>query len=141
MKVKHWTFGIAFVASTALEGVSSSDKARIAHRTWNAFHRPSPKQEEFSDEPEEFDIWHLKHGAGNAPWQNNDTDEVDLPIGHDRTPPTLLVIEVDQLPRASAIEWVGYGLDVAGDDNLQLFHLQALVDAFRGRVLPNAPRP
>jgi diphthine-ammonia ligase len=133
MKVKQWTFGIAFVASSALGDVEPSVKAQIAQETWEAYHRPPAVEENSSDETEDFDVWHVKHGGGN--WQKSEVSEDESLVERSVNPPTLVIIEVDQLPRASAIEWVGSGMSVAGHKDPHLFHLQALLNTFGGRIL------
>ncbi|SMR57560.1 unnamed protein product [Zymoseptoria tritici ST99CH_3D1] len=135
MGVKQWTFGIAFVSTSALVEVNSTGKARVAQQLWDAFHRPSAPKEASADESEDFDIWHLKHGGGNSPWQKKDAEEHTSLLEQTRSLPALVVIGVDQLPRNSAIEWVGCGRTFAGDGDPQLFHLQALLHSFQGRKL------
>lgn len=133
MAVKQWVFGIAFVTA-ATDDEALATRARILRRAWKAFHRPKPPTGETSDENDEFDVWHLTHGAGAAPWRVH-TDEPDVSEA-DAVPPRLVVIKVDSLPRGSDVEWVGHGRTIRSGLHEDVpFHLQNLLHSFRNRII------
>lgn len=134
MKVLQWVYGIVFIATEADGDDTLPGKVRLARHTWNAFHLPQPLPEDTS-EAETFDVWHLKHGTGSAPWQSHSSEEPRPGFAADAVAPSLVVIRVDKLPRDSAIEWVGFGKTVQDRSPLNLLHLQTILRTFRHRIV------
>lgn len=134
MKVRQWAFGIAFIATSSAENDALAPKARLARRVWDSFHVPTALPEDSSEE-ETFDVWHLRHGTGSTPWQTQSAADSEDHAVVTAAPP-LVVISVDRLPRASAIEWVGYGKTVLYQNPPTLMHLQSLLSTFHNRIVP-----
>lgn len=134
MKVRQWVYGIVFIATQSDSDGSLPTNARLARLIWNAVHAPQSSPEHISD-GEAFDVWHLRHGTGSAAWlpQSSDEDASGHPTNTD-TPP-LVVIQVDKLPRCSAIEWVGFGKTTQDRSPLNLTHLQSILRRFRDRIV------
>lgn len=135
MKVRQWTFGIAFIAISYNGDDTLSWKADLSRRVWKAFHAPESSPEEKSDE-DNFDVWHLKHGPGSAPWKAHILEDDSKDGIVNVVAPPLVVIQVDKLPRDSAIEWVGVGKTAWDQHPSNLLHLQSLLRTFRNRIVP-----
>lgn len=134
MKVRQWVHGIAFVATSSTSDVGLAEKGSLIRRVWNAFHIPQPSEEGSSDE-EDFDVWHLKHGPGSAPWRVQDLGEDLTDDSAPAIAPPLIIIHVDQLPRDSAIEWVGFGKNVGERRPFSLMHIRSLLRMFDNRII------
>lgn len=133
MAVKQWVFGIAFVTAAA-DDAALATRAKILHRAWKAFHQRKQPTGEVTDESEDFDVWHLTHDAGAAPWRVH-TDEPDVSEA-EAVAPRLVVIKVDSLPRGSDVEWVGHGRAIrSGSQEDVPVHLQNLLHSFRNRII------
>lgn len=113
--VDWWANGIAFLA----KGRSTPMTAVIAGKVWEAAHKRKPAYEvaEDEDDPEAPDAWDRKYGLHQhfshefddaAPSLPNFT-KLDLRPADTPLPP-FLAVEVDSLPRDSAIEWQSLGL-------------------------------
>lgn len=134
MKVRQWVYGIAFIAASSASGDALREKARLTRLVWNEFQAPEPLPED-STEGDAFDVWHLKHGPGNAPWQSRTSEQDMLSNSTDTVAPRLVIIRVDKLPRDSAIEWVGFGKTVQYQHSLNLMHLEGLLARFRKNIV------
>ncbi|KXT00095.1 hypothetical protein AC578_5783 [Pseudocercospora eumusae] len=142
MHVKHWAFGIAFLASQGISHDVLLKRADVAQRTWAGYQRSLSESTTNVDESEDesFDVWHLSHGFGK-PWlsQMRGTPSEGLGTGQRSTAviPTLLVITADCLPRNADIEWIGFGSSHAADKMGTIpSHLRGLVKTFGHRILP-----
>ncbi|KAI5358348.1 Putative diphthamide synthase domain, YjgF/YER057c/UK114 family, RutC-like superfamily [Septoria linicola] len=144
MKVKRWTFGIAFLASSGLDRRVLALRAGIARHTWKEFHAPlmsiSPAEAQSEEEDDtNFDVWDQQHGSGRRAWQSSmplskniqDSDETS-----DQQVPCMLVVTADSLPKAADIEWVGFASEEKAVHPVVPAHLAALLKTFEHRILP-----
>ncbi|KAK2796824.1 hypothetical protein FQN50_009425 [Emmonsiellopsis sp. PD_5] len=114
MEVDWWLGAVAFLAG----GENIPAKAKIAWDIWEHANRDpaSAADEEEEDVEPEFDAWDLKYGNQRDLGLSSSTEDgarnlpnFDIVRGGISTPP-FFAVQVDELPRASDIEWQGLGL-------------------------------
>jgi diphthine-ammonia ligase len=117
MEVTTWTGGIAFVP--AANENSTMNIAQIAVDTWTHLHEQLYHQYTTPEEDTEldvFDVWDRNNRALPPPPSKKPDSRRPLPdfssIESGPAPPIppCFAIEVEELPRAAAIEWWSYGL-------------------------------
>ncbi|KAE9381683.1 adenine nucleotide alpha hydrolases-like protein [Stipitochalara longipes BDJ] len=109
MNVQWWTSAVAYLPHSSLEVVA--EKAAIVSRAWALAHERELKGDE-SEEEEVRDLWEEKHyagmerrGAERVEKILPDWDLVKGGWGEQEIIPPLWVVEVEALPRGSAVEW------------------------------------
>ena len=109
MNVQWWTSAVAYLPRSSLEAVAK--KAAIINRAWQLIHERELEGDN-SEDDEVRDLWEEKHYAG---MERRGADKVEkiLPDwdivksgseGEEMVPP-LWVVEVEELPRSSEVEW------------------------------------
>ena len=108
MQVDWWLGGVAF-----LTGDQAATQARVAWHLWKKMHiRPDDAEE--NEEESQLDVWDLKYGRRADELKPQATSS-NLPrfavLDADTTSTVspFLAVEVDELPKASDIEWQGLG--------------------------------
>ncbi|PMD40092.1 adenine nucleotide alpha hydrolases-like protein [Hyaloscypha variabilis F] len=109
MKVQWWTSAVAYLPHSSPRVVA--EKAAMVSRAWALIHERDLKGDDSEDE-EERDLWEEKHYAGmNRRGAEKvekilpDWDILECGIGEREMVPPVWVVEVEELPRESAIEW------------------------------------
>jgi diphthine-ammonia ligase len=109
MSVQWWTSAVAYLPSSSPEAVA--EKAAIASHAWALIHERDLKGEE-SEEEEVRDLWEEKHyagmevrGQGKMDTMLPDWEVVEFGGGKGKVAPPFWVVEVEELPRGSEIEW------------------------------------
>lgn len=125
MKVRQWTYGIAFITKDKDESMSTSERAEIVRRAWSAFHQTAPADDAQDDTPDDFDVWNSAHGAGRTPWRVQASDQ-EAPCQMNTPTPPLVVINADSLPRGADVEWVGCGDSVSSGTHCVPSHILKL---------------
>ncbi|KAI9885424.1 MAG: hypothetical protein M1823_002772 [Watsoniomyces obsoletus] len=115
MNVHWWIHGIAFIAGETEIGL----KAWTAWKVWtdrNAFGRDTALDNENSDE---VDLWAERYGSSETrryqpeKARTRTLPDYDIARSEEGTvarQPSLLVVQVDELPRGCEIEWTGIGV-------------------------------
>lgn len=109
MNVQWWTGAVAYLPSSSLEVVK--EKAAIVSRAWTLVHERECEDDE-SDDEEARDLWEEKHyagmevrGQGKVEKTLPDWDVVECDGGEGKVVPPFWVVEVEELPRGSEVEW------------------------------------
>ena len=109
MNVQWWTSAVAYLPRSSLEAVAK--KAAVVSRAWKLVHERELEGDDSEDE-EARDLWEEKHYAG---MERRGAEKVEKMLpdwgtvesgceGQEMVPP-LWLVEVEELPRGSAIEW------------------------------------
>jgi diphthine-ammonia ligase len=119
-QVDWWLGGIAFLArDDDAHQQRIRTKAQLAHKLWQAMNKPAEEEDE-EQEDAELDVWDIKHGLREDPrsarrvvqplpnFERVDNDNNNISDAHMINTP-LFAVEVEALPRASAIEWQALG--------------------------------
>jgi diphthine-ammonia ligase len=124
MDVSWWTSAVAYLHSGSPEPISK--KAALAGKAWEIMH-PQDEDEDTKDEDSEArDLWEEKHYAGMEIRGGNSVQK-KLPnweiVSGERYIPPFWAVEVEELPRGSAIEWHAHLGVVAGPVKVFLNYL------------------
>ncbi|OKL56545.1 hypothetical protein UA08_08285 [Talaromyces atroroseus] len=130
MQVDWWLGAIVFLARDAQRG---HQKARIAHRLWQALHERDQVKEDDDEADSVIDVWDIKHGLQEDPRlaqggrplpnfemlvagssdnnnnNNNNNSSSSSSSSNNTLPPPWFAVEVEELPRNSDIEWQALG--------------------------------
>lgn len=143
MKMKQWTYGIAFLASSGVDQTVIARRSDIARHAWKEYHSLSSGStgaaEVNEDESEDFDVWDQQRGSRQRGWQSY----VSAPENHttlDEGLPSpiaqMSVVTSDSLPRGADIEWVGFGNSMGNQVSTLPAHLASLLRSFEHRIIP-----
>ncbi|KZF26700.1 adenine nucleotide alpha hydrolases-like protein [Xylona heveae TC161] len=120
MGVNWWTNGVAYLA-----GLSDTDATKYQQRAiiaWNAWKHMHSRVENDdsgdSEDDQDIDVWDQTHGRLNdrsfAPQETvrtlPDMQRIKFEQENVDSCPPFLAVEVDELPRGSAIEWASLGV-------------------------------
>jgi diphthine-ammonia ligase len=113
MQVDWWLGAVAFI--TAAENIAA--KARVAWNIWETMN--SQRDDESVDEEEStFDVWDIKYGRKAQEQTTKATVSAPIPnfevLRSSGVIPPFLAVQVEELPRASDIEWQGLGYHCDG---------------------------
>ena len=140
MQVRRWACGIAFI--TAVSDEDAAKKAGTARRAWEGLHRSlvefgTEVDDDADADAEDFDIWHLKHGAQRSQRYGQSTARIgaDSAQRENVRIPRLAVIQVTALPRGASIEWATYGLTATEASQPSIPHFEHLLEVFKARVV------
>lgn len=107
MQVDWWLGAIAFLAGDG----HFDEKALVAWRLWEKLHTPKDEEMEEDDDPV-LDAWDIKYG-GRADEQTTKPAATNLPnfavVQSTASIPPFFAVQVEELPRASDIEWQALG--------------------------------
>ncbi|GFF22149.1 diphthine--ammonia ligase [Aspergillus udagawae] len=108
MQVDWWLGAVAFI--TGAENIAA--KARVASHIWETMN--SQHDDELVDEEEStFDVWDIKYGGRAQEQTTKATVSAPIPnfevLRSSGVIPPFLAVQVEELPRASDIEWQGLG--------------------------------
>ncbi|KAF4152742.1 hypothetical protein CNMCM6069_001759 [Aspergillus lentulus] len=108
MQVDWWLGAVAFI--TGAENIAA--KARVAWHIWETMN--SQRDDESADEEEStFDVWDIKYGRRAQEQTTKATVSAPIPnfeiSRSSGVIPPFLAVQVEELPRASDIEWQGLG--------------------------------
>jgi diphthine-ammonia ligase len=116
MNIQWWTSAVAYLPSSPPEALLK--KAAILSRAWELIHQKELDGDE--SEEETRDLWEERHyagmevrGAQKVEKMLPDWEVVECGSGKWGTVPPFWVVEVEELPRGSAVEWHAQ-LGVAG---------------------------
>jgi diphthine-ammonia ligase len=107
MNVQWWTSAVVYLPRSTLE--AAAEKAAVVSRAWALIHERELKGDESEDE-ETRDLWEEKHYAGREVRGAERVEKIlpDWNIvkcgGEDMVPP-FWVVEVEELPKGSEVEW------------------------------------
>jgi diphthine-ammonia ligase len=109
MNVQWWTGAVAYLPHDTLE--NAAEKAAIVSRAWALIHRREVKDDDSEDE-DVRDLWEEKYyagmevrGVGKVEKMLPDWEIVEISGEEGGAVPPFWVVEVEELPRASAVEW------------------------------------
>jgi diphthine-ammonia ligase len=109
MNVQWWTSAVVYLPHDSLEVIA--EKAAIVSEAWLLIHQRGIIDDE-SESEETRDLWEEKHyagmevrGAEKVEKILPDWDIVEAVSGHEVVVPPSWVVEVEALPRGSAVEW------------------------------------
>ncbi len=108
MNVQWWTSAVAYLSHDSLKNVE--EKASIVSQAWVLIHQRDINDDDFEDEVR--DLWEEKHyagmevrGAGKVEKLLPDWDILEDGSGGGMIVPSFWVVEVEELPRGSKVEW------------------------------------
>ena len=109
MGVRWWVGGVAFIPSSSSPFPSSLDKVHILAKAWEILHKPEKEADDDSDGGEERDLWEEKYRHSSSAIRKEGAGKTDLPdwsfVEEGVLPPPVFVVEVEELPRGSGVEW------------------------------------
>ncbi|KAI9753283.1 MAG: hypothetical protein M1815_006278 [Lichina confinis] len=113
IKATWWAGGLVFIVGEK----AVAQKARAAWELWARCHAQgqtsTPGQDDSSDE--DVDLWDKKYGATKTsyctPKKSHSLPDPECIHAESTStgPPPLLIVQVDELPRGSSVEWIGLG--------------------------------
>lgn len=132
VKVQFWTSAVAFFARSTSEE-EMQRKATMGARAWRLAHG-SP-QEDDEDDEDGPDPWDLKFNQQYQTLAGTDQEAKEPPLPdwsvmtlrHQNEPdtciPPFFAVEVEELPRQSAVEWQAHtGLSGLGESSVETLH-------------------
>lgn len=132
MRIQFWTSAVAFFARSQ-PGESMKHKADLAWHAWRLAHKQPDEEDEENDGP---DPWDLKYNPAYAALGSTDAQESgggSLPDWSTLTLrqqneaesciPPFFAVEVEELPRGSAVEWHAHlGLSQVDESSVEMVH-------------------
>lgn len=110
--IQYWTSAVAYFARAATDG-EMENNAKLAGQAWRTIHAPVEDEEEAGGP----DLWDLKYNPEFMSLAGTEKTSQKPPLAHwsilslrqqnepDACIPPLFAVEVEELPRQSAVEW------------------------------------
>lgn len=128
LKIQYWTSAVAYFPRSSSSDMAQN--AKLAGLAWRQAFGPPEEDEEADDA---VDVWDLKHNPAYASLAGNDQQETQrslpdwstLTLRQQNEPdacvPPMFAVEVEELPRQSAVEWHAHnGLSRVGDSSVEM---------------------